>query len=82
MDLVKMTEYLVKSLVANPDSVSVKEFAGDEGIDIEVIVSSDDMAAVIGKGGTTANAIRTLVQAAAFKNNKPRVRINIDSVEA
>ena len=82
MDLVKMTEYLVKSLVSNPDSVSVKEFAGDEGIDIEVIVSSDDMASVIGKGGATANAIRTLVQAAAFKNNKPRVRINIDSVEA
>ena len=82
MDLVKLTEYLVKSLVSNPDKVSVKEFAGDEGIDIEVIVSSEDIASVIGKGGSNANAIRTLVQAAAFNNHMPKVRINIDSVEA
>jgi predicted RNA-binding protein YlqC (UPF0109 family) len=82
MNLVELTEYLVKSLVTNKDAVSVKEFAGDEGIDVEVIVSEEDMASVIGKGGTTANAIRTLVQAAAYTKKLPRVRINIDSKEA
>ena len=82
MDLVKLTEFLVKSLVTNPESVSVKEFKDDEGINIEILVSNDDMATVIGRSGATANAIRTLVQAAAYNNRMPRVRINIDAREA
>jgi predicted RNA-binding protein YlqC (UPF0109 family) len=82
MDLVKLTEFLVKSLVSNQDAVSVNEFTDEEGINIEVIVSADDMASVIGKAGSNANAIRTLVQAAAYNNHMPRVRINIDSKEA
>ena len=81
MDLVKLTEYLVKSLVNDQASVSVNEFKDEEGINIEVLVSSDDMASVIGKGGSCANAIRTLVQAAAYTNKLPKVRINIDSKE-
>ncbi|MBR1376994.1 MAG: KH domain-containing protein [Bacilli bacterium] len=82
MDLVELTEYLVKSLVTDPDSVSVKEFDDEEGINIEVIVSNDDIGTVIGRGGSNANAIRTLVQAAAYTKKLPRVRINIDSKEA
>ena len=81
MDLVKLTEYLVKSLVENKDAVTVNEFKDEEGINIEVIVSNDDIASVIGKGGSNANAIRTLVQASAYINKMPRVRINIDSKE-
>ena len=82
MDLVELTEFLVKSLVSNPEEVSVKEFKDDEGINIEILVSADDMATVIGKSGVTANAIRTLVQAAAYNKRMPRVRINIDAREA
>jgi hypothetical protein len=82
MDLVGLTEFLIKSLVSNKDAVSVNEFTDEEGINIEVLVSSEDMASVIGKAGSNANAIRTLVQAAAFNNHMPRVRINIDSKEA
>ena len=82
MDLVGLTEFLIKSLVSNKDAVSVNEFTDEEGINIEVLVSSEDMASVIGKAGSNANAIRTLVQAAAFNNRMPRVRINIDSKEA
>lgn len=80
MNLVELTEYLVKGLVKEPDMVSVKEFDDEDEITIEVIVSEEDMGAVIGKGGNIANAIRTLVQATAYVNNLPKVKVNIDSI--
>ena len=46
---------------------------------IEVLVSNDEIGAVIGRGGTIANSIRTIVQAAAYNTNHKKVRINIDS---
>lgn len=77
--LVELTEYLVKSLVKDPDSVSVKEITDEEFVTIEVLVSNDEIGAVIGRGGTIANSIRTIVQAAAYNTNHKKVRINIDS---
>lgn len=80
MDLVELTEEIVKSLVINKDSVSVKEFPSedDNSMLIQVIVDEADIGRVIGKEGRTANAIRTLVQASsALKDNK-YVKINID----
>lgn len=80
MNLVELTEFLVKNIVKEPDMVSIKQFEDEEDIvTIQVIVSNDDMGAVIGKGGNIANAIRTIVQATAYANNLPKVRINIDS---
>lgn len=80
MDLVKLTEEIVKSLVEDADAVSVKEFPSDDEktILIQVMVNDEDMGRVIGKNGRTANAIRTLVQASsALKDNK-YVKIDID----
>lgn len=78
--MVELTEFLVKSLVKNPDMVSVKQFDdGEEIITIQVLVDDSDMGAVIGKGGMIANAIRTIVQASAYMNNQPKVKIDIDS---
>lgn len=77
--LVELTEYLVKSLVKDPNSVSVKEIVDDEFITIEVLVSNDEIGAVIGRNGTIANSIRTLVQAASYNNERKKVHINIDS---
>ena len=80
MDLVQLTEEIVKSLVVDQDGVSVKEFPTDEEnvILIQVMVDENDMGRVIGKNGRTANAIRTLVQASsALKDNK-YVKIDID----
>ena len=80
MDLVSLTEDIIKSLVEDTDSVSVKEFDTEEEnvILIQVMVADADMGRVIGKGGRIANAIRTLVQASsALKDNK-YVKINID----
>jgi len=80
MDLVKLTEEIVKSLVINKDSVSVKEFPTEEEnvILIQVMVDDSDMGRVIGKEGRTANAIRTLVQASSALNDNKYVKIDID----
>ena len=80
MDLVKLTEDIVKSLVINKDSVSVKEFPTEEEnvILIQVMVDDSDMGRVIGKEGRTANAIRTLVQASSALQDNKYVKIDID----
>ncbi len=80
MDLVALTEKIVKSIVKDEDSVSVKEFPTDEDnvILIQVMVSEDDMARVIGKGGRVSNAIRTLVQASSSLKDNKYVKIDID----
>lgn len=80
MSLVALTEHLIKSLVKEPDMVSVKQFDDEEEmITIQVLVNDSDMGAVIGRGGNIANAIRTIVQASAYANNMKKVKINIDS---
>ena len=82
MDLVVLTETIIKKLVADPESVSVKEFETDEEntIQIEVLISADDMGRVIGKNGKTINSIRTIVQASSsLSEENKRVRINVDS---
>jgi hypothetical protein len=81
MNLVELTEFIVKNLVSDPESVSVKEFEGeDEYTIIEVIVGDEDIKKVIGKNGKIANAIRTVVQASSYANNEKKVKINIDSL--
>lgn len=82
MDLVNLTETIIKKIVSDPESVSVKEFETDEEntIRIEVLVSENDKGMVIGKNGKTINSIRTIVQASSsLTEENRRVRINIDS---
>ena len=80
MDLVELTSFLVKSVVSDPDMVSVKKIAEDEElITIEVLVDNDVIGSVIGRQGSIANAIRSIVQASSYANNLKKVRINIDS---
>jgi hypothetical protein len=80
MDLVSLTEKLVKELVVNVDMVSVKEFPSEEEntITIQVMVDNEDIGRLIGKAGKTANAIRTLVQASSYLKDNKKVKINID----
>ena len=80
MELKEFTEYLVESIVNNPDRVRVSEFKLEDDLIIEVLVSDTDRSVVIGKGGKMANAIRTLVQAHAYILNLGRVKLNIDSI--
>ena len=80
MDIVSFVEYLVKSIVSDEDAVSVKEFDSEDEntILIQVMVAEDDMGKVIGRSGRTANAIRTLAQAASALQENKYVKIDID----
>lgn len=80
MDALSLTEYLVKSVVRNPDMVSVKKFEENNELIIEIMVDNEDMALVIGKRGIIIDSIRTLVKASSYVNNGPKVKINIDSL--
>lgn len=80
MDLVLLTETIIKKIVKDPETVSVKQFeTDDEIIQIEVLISQDDVSKVIGKDGRIINSVRTIVQAAASLNENKKVRINVDS---
>ena len=81
MDLVKLTETIIKKIVSDSESVSVKEFETEEEntIQIEVLISNDDMGKVIGKNGKIINSIRTIVQASSSLEDNKKVKINVDS---
>lgn len=71
-----LVEFIAKALVDNPDEVSVTEVEGSQSVIIELRVAQEDMGKVIGKQGRIAKAIRTVVKAAAIKNDK-RVVVEI-----
>ncbi|ABP67738.1 RNA-binding protein (contains KH domain)-like protein [Caldicellulosiruptor saccharolyticus DSM 8903] len=71
-----LVEVIAKSLVDNPDQVKVSEIHGEQSVIIELKVAPEDMGKVIGKQGRIARAIRTVVRAAASKDNK-RVIVEI-----
>ncbi len=80
MQVVELTEFLIKNIVSDPDMVSVKQTQEDEEyITIEVLVNERVIGSVIGRQGNIANAIRTVVQAASYANGLKKVRINIES---
>jgi predicted RNA-binding protein YlqC (UPF0109 family) len=72
----ELVEIIAKSLVDIPDMVQVNEIIGEQSIILELKVAPDDMGKVIGKQGRIAKAIRTVVKAAAIKENK-RVVVEI-----
>ena len=62
----RLLEYLAEGLVDAPEEVSVEQFEKDDGtIILELCVAPDDYGRVIGRGGRTAHALRTVVKAAA-----------------
>ena len=80
MNIVEYTDFLVKSLVKDPDMVKVESFESDEeSMSIEIIVPDDEMKYVIGRNGKNASALRTMIQAFAYVHGMKRVKINIDS---
>jgi uncharacterized protein len=71
--------YLARQLVDAPEQVEVEEFEEDDGtLVLELSVGDDDYGKVIGRGGRTAQALRTIIKAAAVKDNR---RVLIDIVE-
>ncbi len=82
MDLIKLTEEIILSLVEDKEIVKVKEFPSENEKEIllEVVISENDMPRVIGKNGKVINSIRTLVQASSYLKDNKQVKINIDSI--
>jgi predicted RNA-binding protein YlqC (UPF0109 family) len=66
-------------LVSEPEAVSVDEFSEDDGtVVLELSVAEDDYGRIIGRGGRTANALRTVVKAAAVREQR---RVLVDIVD-
>ena len=63
--------FVARSLVDDPDQVSVQVTEGPEAIILELHVAEEDMGKVIGKQGRIAKAIRAVIKAATAKNSKP-----------
>ncbi len=66
---------LARSLVAEPDRVEVSGTETDSRVDLELRVAPEDMGKIIGRGGRTIRAIRTVVKAASVKLEK---RVNVE----
>ena len=66
----ELVEVIAKALVENPDEVAVTESVKDDEIVVELTVAPSDMGKVIGKQGRIAKAIRSVVKAAASKDDK------------
>lgn len=72
----ELLEVLAKSLVDYPDAVDVRETENEQSVVLELRVAEGDMGKVIGKRGRIAQSIRTVMQAAASRENK-RVIVEI-----
>ena len=65
-----LIEYIAKSLVDDPDAVSVNETEGERGSVLELRVAQNDIGKVIGKYGRIAKALRTVLSASASRDGK------------
>jgi predicted RNA-binding protein YlqC (UPF0109 family) len=72
----ELVEFMAKSLVDNPDSVTVNEVNEEQSIILKLTVAPEDMGKIIGKQVRIAKAIRTVIKAVAVKQNK-RVIVEI-----
>jgi predicted RNA-binding protein YlqC (UPF0109 family) len=73
-----LLEYLAKALVDKPEAVKVESFEDDGALVLELAVDEDDYGHVIGRGGRTASALRTVVKAAGSRQDK---RVLVDIVD-
>jgi predicted RNA-binding protein YlqC (UPF0109 family) len=73
-------EYVVKALVDHPDEVKIERRVDEMGVLLSLKVHPDDMGQIIGKGGATARAIRSLVKIVGLKNHA-RVNLKIEEPE-
>lgn len=74
----ELVEVIAKSLVDHPEDVRVEEKQQDRQVALELHVDEDDMGKVIGRQGRIAKAMRTVVKAAATRENK---KVSVDIIE-
>lgn len=74
----QFVEYIVKSIVGNPDNVTITRTVDERGVLLELTVAAEDLGRVIGKRGSGAQALRTLLRALGTKND---ARYNLKIVD-
>jgi predicted RNA-binding protein YlqC (UPF0109 family) len=74
----ELVEFLVRSIVEQPDEVAIEEFEDDGELVLEVKVADEDLGRVIGREGRVAKAIRTIARAAGARDDR---RVSVDIVE-
>jgi hypothetical protein len=74
----QFVEFIVKSLVNNPDGVKIERRIDEKGVLLELTVDAEDLGRVIGKRGATAQSLRTLLRALGTKNE---ARYNLKIVD-
>lgn len=74
----ELVEVIAKSLVDHPEDVRVEEKQQDRQVTLELRVDEDDMGKVIGRQGRIAKAMRTVVKAAATRENK---KVSVDIIK-
>jgi uncharacterized protein len=74
----ELLEYLARGLVENPDEVHVEAVDDGDATVLELSVADDDYGSVIGRGGRTAAALRTIVKSAGAKQKR---RVFLDIVD-
>jgi len=77
---VEFLQFVVKTLVDNPDDVKIERDVDEMGVLITLDVNAQDMGKIIGRDGNTAKAIRTLLRVVGMKNNS-RVNLKINEPE-
>src|ERR1700748_3334417 len=73
-------EYVIKSLVDNPNDVKINRTVDEMGVLLTLSVNQNDMGKVIGRSGATAKAIRTILRVVGMKNDA-RVNLKIEEPE-
>ena len=74
----QFVEFIVKSIVSNPDAVVVNRTVDERGVLLELNVDNEDLGRVIGKRGSGAQALRTMLRALGTKND---ARYNLKIVD-
>lgn len=74
----EILETIINTLVSNKEAVSINQIDGEQSIIFEVKVADEDMGKIIGRQGTIAKSIRTIMKAVASKENK---RVSIEFLD-
>ena len=74
----EILETIINTLVSDKDAVSINQVDGEQSIIFEVKVAENDMGKIIGRQGTIAKSIRTIMKAVASKENK---RVTVEFID-
>ena len=79
MSLIELTETILKSLVKDKDSISVKQLEEDNELIIQIVLKEEDKNVLFDKDGKILNSLKTILQASSYLKENKRVKIDITS---